>query len=116
MASNPSPPPSDAGPAGRRLWASLTADFDLAEHEAALLREAVRTVDQLDQLAAVAAADGPMVATPQGPKVHPAVVEARQLRLVLARLLASLRVPDDEGEQPQRRGGARKPYRPVVVV
>ncbi|MFN8019834.1 MAG: hypothetical protein U0P45_17200 [Acidimicrobiales bacterium] len=114
MTTKPPPAPAGTGPSGRRLWRSVTADFDLAEHELALLREAVRTVDQLDALAAVVADAGSMVDTPQGPKVHPALVEARQLRLVLARLVASLRVPDEEGEQPQRRGAARRPYNVVA--
>ncbi len=32
---------------GRRLWALVVDDYDLDEHELALLREAVRTVDLL---------------------------------------------------------------------
>jgi len=37
-------------------------------------------------------------------KAHPALVESRQQRIVFARLLAALRLPDDQhGERPQRR-------------
>ncbi|MFC5208610.1 hypothetical protein ACFPM0_18860 [Pseudonocardia sulfidoxydans] len=43
-------------------------------------------------------------------RVHPAVIEARQQRLTLARLVASLRVPDDGDVRPQRRGAARGFY------
>ena len=50
-------------------------------------------------------------------RVHPAIVEARQLRIALARLSASLRLPaGEEGDEPQhlrrpqRRGAARGVY------
>lgn len=88
------------------------ADFELDEHEMAMLRETVRTVDQLDALAAIVAAEGPMVSSPQGPRVHPALVESRQLKLALSRLFASLRLPSgSEDGRPQRRGAARGAYR-----
>ena len=98
--------PTQYGEAGERLWASVADHFDLEEHEQALLREACRTVDQLDALAAVVDADGVVV----DGKAHPALVESRQLRLALARLLASLRLPDDDDVRPQRRGSVRGVY------
>lgn len=98
---------------GRRLWRSVLDAFELDEHELVVLREAVRTVDQLDALAAVVERDGPMSESPQGPRVHPALVESRQLKLALTRLLASLRLPSGESDgRPQRRGAARAPYLP----
>ena len=108
-------PPSGTRASGRRLWASIVAVYELEEHELALLREAVRTVDTLDRLAAVVRADGGMIDTPTGVKVHPGLVEARQLRIALARLLAALRLPDAEvGTESQgrrqRRAGARGVY------
>lgn len=102
--------PAGLGPRGRRLWRSLVDDFDLAEHERGLLLEACRTSDDLDRLAAVVATEGVVV----DGKPHPALVEARQLRIVLSRLVASLRVPEDPEEsagRPQRRGAARGTYR-----
>jgi hypothetical protein len=115
-------PPAPAGSksSGKRLWRSILAEYELEEHETALLREMVRTVDQLDQLQAVVERDGPMVAGPGlAKRVHPALVEARQLRITLARLAAALRLPagDEEGDakqgtrRPQRRVGVRGPYR-----
>ncbi len=77
-----------------------------------MLKEIVRTVDQLDELAAAVANDGAMV----DGRVHPGLVESRNLRGVLARLLSSLRLPsgdeDDELQRrrPQRRGAARGVY------
>ena len=101
---------------GRRLWKSVVGEFELDEHETALLVEAVRTVDLLDELAAEVRRDGALVDSPQGQKAHPAAVEARQQRIALARLLAALRLPSgDEGDKqasarPQRRSGARGVY------
>ena len=112
-ASRPSPP-KGCQAAGRTLWRDITGTYELDIHELALLKEATRTVDQLDELAAAVAADGTMI----DGRIHPALVESRQLRIVLARLLAALRLPagdqDDHQEQqrrPQRRGGVRSPYR-----
>ena len=110
--------PQGAGAAGKRLWRSVTSEFDLAEHEQVLLRQAVRVADLCDQLQAVVEAEGPMLREPgAGPRTHPAVVELRQQRIVLARLIVALRVPLGDQEQaevgtsaiaapgrPQRRG------------
>ncbi|MFD6860552.1 hypothetical protein ACFWCF_24835 [Rhodococcus sp. NPDC060090] len=73
--------------------------YELAEHELQVLREAVRTVDQIDRLHAIVEADGVMQESPQGRRVHPAVAEMRQQRIVLARLLAALKIPDTDAGQ-----------------
>jgi hypothetical protein len=111
--------PEGARAAGRRLWRSIVDEFELDEHELALLRQAVRVVDTIDALQAVVDRDG--VLTVEG-KTHPAVVELRQQRLVLARLIVALRVPIGEGESKhspvsrlQRRGGVRGVYGPRAV-
>ena len=100
--------------AGRRLHAQVVERFELDEHELALLLEAVRTVDVLERLAVIVERDGPMVSNAREELVaHPAVVESRQQRLVLARLVASLRLPEDDDAaegRPQRRGAARGVY------
>lgn len=109
-------PPTGTRAPGRRLWASVMDDYDLDEHELALLREAVRTVDLLDLLDAEVREAGPIVASPQGPRANPAAVEARQQRITLARLLAALRLPSGESgdtqatARPQRRVGTRGVY------
>lgn len=93
----------------------LTA-YELDEHETALLVEAVRTVDLLDELDGIVKAEGAVIDSPQGRKAHPAAVEARQQRITLARLLAALRLPaGEDGDQqatarPQRRAGVRGVY------
>jgi hypothetical protein len=57
------------------------------------------TLDDLDDLAAVVAAEGRMAVGAKGqPVVHPAVQEARQQRVVLGRLLGQLALPDADGD------------------
>lgn len=109
--------PAGTRASGKRLWASVLADYELEEHEMAMLREAVRTVDLLDELDKVVQDDGAVISSPQGVKAHPAAVEARQQRIALARLLAAMRLPaGEEGDEagsprrPQRRVGFRRPY------
>ena len=97
---------------------SVTAEYDVEEHEAALLAEACRTVDILDVLDAAVRRDGPLIDGPSGVRAHPAAVEARQQKITLARLTAALRLPagdedsDDAavGRRPQRRVGVRGVY------
>jgi len=54
----------------------------------------VHVVDLCDQLQAVLDSDGPLL----DGKAHPAAVELRQQRIVLARLIVALRVPLGEEE------------------
>jgi len=109
-------PPEGTGAPGHRLWESVVADYVLDEHEIAILVEATRTVDLLDELDAVIRTEGAIVDSPQGRKANPAAVEARQQRICLARLLAALRMPAGEdgdeqtGARPRRRTGVRGIY------
>ncbi len=108
-------PPKDTGAAGLKLWHAVVEAYELEEHELLLLREMVRTVDTLDALEARVAADGVLLSSSQGDRAHPALVEARQQRITLARLQAALRLPageEDDGDQrrPQRRMGVRGVY------
>lgn len=115
MAAKPSMPAGLRTP-GKRLWKSIVDEFEMDEHELSLLVETVRTVDVLDLLDARIRRDGPIVSSPQGDKANPALVEARQQRIALARLLAVLRLPaGDESDQKagtrvQRRVGVRGAY------
>ena len=104
--------PKGSSAAARHLWAQVLERFDLDQHETALLRECCRTLTDLDALAAVVERQG--VLAPDG-KVHPALVEARQQRITLTRLVASLRLPEEVNldARPQRRGAARGAYRVV---
>ncbi len=109
-------PPKGTGVNGAKLWRDVLGKYELEQHELALLREMIRTVDLLDKLAAITGREGLLVKGPHGSKPHPAVVEARQARIALARLTAALRLPaGDEndpaaGRRPQRRVGVRGVY------
>ena len=126
-----SPAPRGLGNAGKRLWASILDTYSLAVHEELILLEACRTADRLDVLAGVGADAATTVENRFGEQVTaPHLVESRQQAVVLTRLIASLRLPDDAGEdapaaaggpavtgdvtplRPQRRGGARGAYGP----
>ena len=115
-------PPTGSRAGGKRLWHSVVDHYDLDEHERALLTEAVRCVDALDALDALVRREGVVVDSPQGSRAHPALVEARAHRIVLARLLAGLRLPaGEEGDEqasarPQRRSGYRGVYGITGVV
>jgi hypothetical protein len=96
--------PPGSGTAGKRLWRSVVQDYELAEHESALLREAVRVADVCAELQTIVDEEGLLLAG----KAHPALVELRAERVLLARLLVALRVPlGDAEERPSKHGAPR---------
>ena len=108
MATQVPKPPSGLRSSGRALWRAVLRDYELDEHETTLLRECCRTADSLDGLQALLDAEGLTSESSQGVRVHPALVELRQQRLALARLLTALRIPTGEtGERTQTRGTPR---------
>lgn len=96
--------PRGLNAAGRKLWDVSTTEFEWAEHELALLEEACRVRDRIAELDAAVKSDGLMITSSQGTRVHPAVSEARQQRLTLARLLATLQIPSLDDDLPAARG------------
>lgn len=122
MTSKTPRPPAELGEAGRRLWRSVLSTFGLEPHERELLRAACATADTIARLEAIVEVEGDMAESSQGTRVHPALVEARQQRGMLAKQVASLRLPaavadptpsaqeDGEAGMPQRRAGARGFY------
>lgn len=93
-------PPKGAGVEGRRLWRAVLKEYELEEHELTLLRQAVRVADMCSDLQEVVDREGPLLAG----RAHPALVELRAQRILLARLVVALRVPmgEREGAEPQR--------------
>lgn len=85
---------------GRRLWRCVTSDFELDETAAEQLAQACYTVDLLADLRAEVAESGLKVDSPQGVRVSPFVVEMRQQRLLLARLIAGLGLPQELADDP----------------
>jgi hypothetical protein len=102
-------PPAGLNDRGARLWRHcLGRDDTLAESDNPLremVLELCRLSDHLDELQDVCASRGMMFDSETGPKVNPAFVELNKGRSLLARLMASLRMPDEStGKKPQRRG------------
>lgn len=94
------------------MWRAVQRDFELGEHESALLTAMCRQVDRLAELEELISAEGLLVHGHGTVKVHPAVVEARQTAIAVARISACLRLPageEDEGGQ-QKRAGVRGVY------
>jgi hypothetical protein len=110
--------PNGLKASGKALWAAVVGPYELEMHEELLLKEACRVADRLDRLHAEADAAPVTVINSKGDRTaHPALTEARQQEIVLARLLAALRLPQgDESEasgglgRPQRRGAPRGVY------
>ncbi len=103
-------PPKGLKRSGKELWLAVNEALDLDAHEAAILLEACRTADRLDALDTAIRKRGPVL--PDG-RPLPALGEARQQQVVLARLIASLRLPEDlsEPRRPQRRYASRGIYK-----
>lgn len=102
--------PSGLKLAGQRLWDSVLSGYELEEHERGLLIQACHTADIVTQLRAVIDTLGVDVVLKE-------LAEVRQQRLVYARLLAAMRLPnglDEDSDQPlrrpQRRGAIRGVY------
>ncbi len=100
---------------GKALWERIHAELEIEAHEEALLLEVCRVLDRLEVLDAAIREEPPIV----DGKVHPALTEARLQAVTLARLVASLRLPDDYAadvlERGQRRGAARGTYKLKAV-
>ena len=90
-------PPSDLAPRGRgrRFWRAVVAEHELRSDEHELLAESCRMLDLLDALRDEA--DGVLLLDG---KVHPAVVEQRQVREQLRKTLGVLAIPEVEVDGP----------------
>jgi hypothetical protein len=94
-----------SGPAGRRLWREVQDRYSLEPHEVELLRRACRAADVLEGIEREAMTSGTFLPTP---------AQAREWRLtavILGRMIAGMRLPnEDAGQRPQRRGTPRGAY------
>ncbi|GAA3617394.1 hypothetical protein ACG5V6_14960 [Streptomyces chitinivorans] len=89
--------PDGLGAVGGRLWEEITGEYELAPDELALLAEACRTADELEAMRQ-AAASGPVLVKGSTGQVRTSDLygELRQHRLLLAKLLTQLALPDED--------------------
>lgn len=90
------PKPENAGAALKRtIVEALPPGVELDEREQALLEQAARQADDIAALERDIAERGHIVTTAKGEqKLNPSVMEARQGRAALGRLLGGIDLPD----------------------
>ena len=94
----PEPTPSGLGWPGKRLWKQITTTYVLRQDELFLLEQAARVADVLALLEdAMQGADLIVTGSMGQQREHPLLSEARQQRSLLSRLVAQLKIPDEEG-------------------
>ncbi len=104
--------PKGVGTVGRRLWSEVLAEHELTQAELAILTATCRTIAVLERIADELESGGLTCENSRGDVVaSPLIVEQRQQSATLTRLIASLRLPDEDSDaRPQRRGAARAAY------
>lgn len=93
MADVPCPKGLDA--AGRTLWRRISRAYELREDEITVLEQASRSADTIARLDA-ALVDAPLTVPGSAGQLreHPLIAEVRQQRVLIARLLHQLRLPE----------------------
>lgn len=98
-------PPEGLGEAGTELWTRINTTFDFTDEpgKLAVLEQASRTVDQIEQLED-ARAEAPLTAKGSAGQlvIHPLIQELRQQRGALNTLLKSLGLPESDEETAAR--------------
>lgn len=111
--------PKELEKSGRMLWKALHDEIDFEPWETLAVLELCRTADRMQRIDDDHAALRRPSTTinSKGDEVtHPLVVEARMTGAAYTKLLASLRLPDQEDVRPQRRGGSRGNYTARAVA
>ena len=84
-------PPRKLGKLGSSLWQSLQREYVISDAAGIeLLTQACEASDRIGCLAAQIDADGTVIATKSGPKIHPGVKEELALRSFICRVLQQL--------------------------
>jgi hypothetical protein len=100
-------PPQSLDQAGRSLWRAVTGTYDLAPHEAELLRQACRVVDTLARVDAHLMDEGLVVEGYAGqPRAHPLLGVSADQRRVLDALFRSMALPMPHEVEGRRRSPA----------
>jgi hypothetical protein len=96
--------PESLDAAGKRLWASVVADYELSALELEILRQCCRTADLLARIDVELMDCGFVVEGRAGqPRPHPLLTESAAQRRVLDVLLRSLNLPMPDEQVGRRR-------------
>jgi phage terminase small subunit len=96
-----SKPPSHLSASSKRWWSSIASEFQLEPHHIAILSQAAKCLDRIEEARSNLDRDGLVVRDRFGcAKPHPAVAIERDAKVLFARLLRELRL-DCEPEEPR---------------
>jgi P27 family predicted phage terminase small subunit len=99
--------PAGLGSSGKRFWKRIVEAYELEEHHLALLQQACKCLDDLDEAGKALQEQGRYFLDKYEQwKEHPAAGDARQLRGLFQRLVRELGLDlNDTESRPPRYGG-----------
>jgi len=101
--------PRNLSAAGRKLWTTITTQYELRADELRVLEDACREADLIDVLNAEAKGADLVVQGSTGqPVINPLISELRQHRSTLAALFRQLKLPDETDTAASRSSQARE--------
>ena len=103
--SNPLPRPDDLGDRAGALWDAVTEGYSLRVDEIAILEAACREIDLIDRMEAHQSNDSLFGKGFNGqPVAAPLLQELRAHRMLFARLMGQLKLPNEDGSAQKRSG------------
>ena len=97
-------PPKHLQVAGRRLWRSVTSEYDVAGPDLVVLQAACEAADRVTEAREAITRDGPYVEGRFGIRAHPALGIERDSRIAMLRALRELGLEAPAAET----GGVRR--------
>ena len=108
MTDNRPKPPRGLQRAGKRVWAAVLDEFVLDARELLVLEQAARQADAVAALEAEVEGSGLVTRGSAGqPRLSQSVVELRQSRLAVSKLLSDLALPDEDDTTAASRRGRK---------
>lgn len=90
---------TDHATRGEKWLVRVREEYELSASAEELVIQAARLIDRVDALDEVVATEGVMATSSQGIRAHPALVEARQSRAALHRILTTVDLPYGEDDE-----------------